>query len=82
MGSPVSDILQSPFTIGGIVTVLVGAVSKLYFDGKSKDTIIKNSFEARVTDLKEINTAKDGKDEKIMTLVQLIYNKLESEKRK
>lgn len=75
------DILQNYGPAGAIIGVLGVVIGKLYFDGKSKDTIIKNSFEARVTDLKDINAARDGKDEKIMTLVQLIYNKLEGEKR-
>lgn len=75
-----SDLVSNPLTYASIITVLSGVIAKLYLDGKSdKKTIIEIS-EARVNDLKEINAAKDGKDEKVMTLVQLIYNKLESEK--
>lgn len=78
----VSDLLQSPLTVGGIVTVLGGTITKLYLDSKAKDKTILDISQARVNDLKEINAAKDGKDEKVMTLVQLIYNKLEGEKNK
>lgn len=75
-----SDLVSNPLTYASIITALSGVIVKLYVDGKSdKKTIIEIS-EARVNDLKEINAAKDGKDEKVMTLVQLIYNKLESEK--
>lgn len=76
-----NELIQSPLTIGGIVTVLGGVITKLYLDSKAKDKVILDLSQLRVDDLKAIDAAKDGKDEKIMTLVQLIYNKLESEKK-
>lgn len=81
-----SDLVQNPLTIGGIVTVLGGVITKLYLDGKNqaktdKDTIQQIS-EARVNDLKELNASKDGTLSEIQTLVNQIYNKLEAEKKK
>lgn len=81
-----SDFVQNPIAYGGIITGLCGVITKLYFDGKSqakadKDTIQQIS-QARVDDLKELNTSKDGTLNEVKTLVNQIYNKLESEKQK
>lgn len=72
-----NDLLQSPLTVSGIVVVMGTAIGKLYLDGKAKDKTINDISLARVTDLKEINAAKDAKDDKTATMIQLIYDKLE-----
>lgn len=81
-----SDFIQSPYTFGGIVTVLGGVIGKLYFDGKSQAKADRETIErisqARVDDLKELNTSKDGTINEVKGLVNQIYNKLEAEKSK
>lgn len=72
-----NEILQSPLTVSGIVLVLGSVIGKLYLDGKAYQKNINDISQARVNDLKEINAAKDSKDDKMAIMVQLIYDKLE-----
>lgn len=81
-----ADFLQSPYTFGGIVTILGGVIVKQYADGRAQSKADRETIErisqARVDDLKELNTSKDGTISEVKGLVNQIYNKLEAEKNK
>ncbi len=76
------EILLSYGLPGVIILALAGVVIRQYADGKAKDEIILQISSARVDDLKVINASKDAAGEKLAQMVSLIYNKLESEKRR
>ena len=70
------------YGLHGVIILAMGAViAKLYADGKVKDLKLEELSQARVDDLKEINSHKESAGEQIAQMVRLIYDKLESEKR-
>lgn len=70
------------YGLPGVIILAMGAViAKLYADGKVKDLKLEELSQARVDDLKEINSHKESAGEQIAQMVRLIYDKLESEKR-
>lgn len=62
---------------GVIISALVTGMAKVYTDNRTLTTKLEQVSQARVDDLKEVNSAKDAASEKMSLMIQLIYDKLE-----
>lgn len=71
------DILQTYGPAGVIIAALGGVISKLYFDNRTLTTKMLEISQARVDDLKDLNSNKDNAAQEMSLMVKLIYDKLE-----
>lgn len=76
------DTILLNYGLPGVVIIALSTVcAKLYSDNKALIASVEKLSQARVDDLKEINSAKDAAGAQLAQMVTLIYNKLESEQR-
>lgn len=76
-----NEILLSYGLPGVVIIALSTVCAKLYSDNKALVAINREISQARVDDLKEINSAKDSAGAQLTQMVSLIYDKLERENR-
>lgn len=71
------DILQTYGPAGTIIVAMGGVISKLYLDNRTLASKLLEISQARVDDLKDLNSNKDNAAQEMSLMVKLIYDKLE-----
>lgn len=71
------DILQTYGPAGAIIAAMGGVISKVYLDNRTLTSKLLEISQARVDDLKDLNSNKDNAAQEMSLMVKLIYDKLE-----